>query len=308
MTRTAGGEFDIRPAPPAWQQAALELVLAEVPAERRAAHIAWLMNSARASDLEGLLVAQRGGRLVGATWVQRQPGRVATVWSPRARQARWSACADDLLAEVVSRLESLDVRLAQALLAIDATDTVARFERHGFTRLAELVYMVSLAEQFPTSAPQTELRLEAAPLGDDDRLASILDRTYERTLDCPTLDGVRDSHDVLTGYRACGVFEPARWFIVRRGAQDVGCLLLADHPEQDQWEIVYIGVIPEERGRRSGLALVRQAQFLTRQAKRSRLVLAVDAANAPALSMYTVAGFLEWDRRSAFFRVVPSGG
>ena len=41
-----------------------------------------------------------------------------------------------------------------------------------------------------------------------------------------------------------------------------------------------------------------------RQAERKRLVLAVDAANEPALRMYAAAGFQAWDRRSVFVRVL----
>ena len=37
---------------------------------------------------------------------------------------------------------------------------------------------------------------------------------------------------------------------------------------------------------------------------RQRLVLAVDAANEPALRTYAAAGFQAWDRRSVFIRVM----
>jgi mycothiol synthase len=174
--------------------------------------------------------------------------------------------------------------------------------------MAELLSMMSLAAQFPTSAPRSSLRLESAPAADDSRLAAVVERTYEGTLDCPRLNGVREVRDVLAGYRACGAFDPAQWFIVCREKRDVGCLLLTDHPDEDQWEIVYAGLVPEERGAGSGLALARHAQWVARQAGRSRLVLAVDAANVPAVSTYTAAGFVIWDRRRAFLRIFPKAG
>jgi hypothetical protein len=34
------------------------------------------------------------------------------------------------------------------------------------------------------------------------------------------------------------------------------------------------------------------------------LVLAVDAANEPAIATYAAAGFAGWDRRSVFVRIV----
>ena len=42
---------------------------------------------------------------------------------------------------------------------------------------------------------------------------------------------------------------------------------------------------------------------LAGRANRGRLVLAVDAANVPAVAMYRAAGFQVWDRRRAFFRL-----
>jgi ribosomal protein S18 acetylase RimI-like enzyme len=91
--------------------------------------------------------------------------------------------------------------------------------------------------------------------------------------------------------------------IARRGQRDVGCLLLADHPLQNQWELVYMGIVPEARGMRLGLAVTRHAQRLAHGAGRERLVLAVDAANAPALELYRRAGFLAWDQRRVFLKI-----
>ena len=104
--------------------------------------------------------------------------------------------------------------------------------------------------------------------------------------------------DVLAGYRATGSHDPQRWLLVRHEGRDVGCLLLSDYPEQGNVELVYMGVVPEARGEGWGMHIARQAQWLARQAGRPRLVLAVDAANAPALRIYLALGFRPWDRRT----------
>jgi hypothetical protein len=83
-------------------------------------------------------------------------------------------------------------------------------------------------------------------------------------------------------------------------------LLLADHPDDDQWELVYMGIIPAARGRGWGLQITRHAQWLTGCAARRRLILAVDAANQPAVAMYAAAGFQTWNRRSAFVKSLPT--
>lgn len=108
--------------------------------------------------------------------------------------------------------------------------------------------------------------------------------------------------EVLTSYRDTGEFDPQRWLIVQHEDRDVGCLLLADHPAADQWELVYMGLMAEARGRGFGLPLVQYAQWLTRLADRPRLVVAVDGANGPAMSVYDSAGFVSWDQRVVFWR------
>jgi ribosomal protein S18 acetylase RimI-like enzyme len=84
----------------------------------------------------------------------------------------------------------------------------------------------------------------------------------------------------------------------------VGCLLLGEDAAGAQWELVYMGVVPEARGRGIGLDLTRHAQWVARAAGCARMVLAVDATNAPALAVYAAAGFSSWDHRSVFLRVL----
>ncbi|HEY1603491.1 MAG TPA: GNAT family N-acetyltransferase [Pirellulales bacterium] len=309
MNEQAPGDCDISVALPREQHAGLELVLADVPPARRSKYVAQLIESARQGrvDLAGLLIARRHGDMVGAVWGQPQPGRTASVWPPAVVDQQ-AACDGLLLNELIAWLESNDIRVAQSLLRGKTAQQAALLMDHGFAHLADLLYMVCPAGQFPRDPPTSSLIIEPAPQTDVRRLPEMIARTYEETLDCPQLNGVRDLDDVLAGYRACGEFDPARWLIARRGEQDVGCLLLADHPDEDQWELVYAGLVPEERGRGDGRVLTRYAQFLAGQAGRARLVLAVDAANAPAVATYERAGFVAWDRRSAYLRIFPHGG
>ena len=67
-------------------------------------------------------------------------------------------------------------------------------------------------------------------------------------------------------------------------------------------ELVYMGLVPEVRGHGWGLELVRRAQGIAGRCGRERLVLAVDAQNAPAVALYEAAGFVRWDERRAFMR------
>ena len=64
-----------------------------------------------------------------------------------------------------------------------------------------------------------------------------------------------------------------------------------------------VGVVPFARGRSWGMDITRHAQWLTSRAGRPRLVLAVDAANEPAISMYAALGFRAWDRRTLYLKI-----
>jgi ribosomal protein S18 acetylase RimI-like enzyme len=108
--------------------------------------------------------------------------------------------------------------------------------------------------------------------------------------------------ETLEGYAASGNSGRHLWSILQAEGDDVGCLLLADYPQFKQWELVYIGVVPEARGNGWGKAAVQEALWRAKEAGRERLVLAVDEANRPALAMYARAGFEAWNRRAVFLR------
>lgn len=286
------------------QADALQLIFGQRDEAERDAQIATLLDSARrdAGALGFLFEARRAGRLVGAALASPQPGQTAMVWPPRLVEGEPASESAALLDAVLAKLAESPILLAQALLPVDATADAERLEAAGFVHAADLLYLVCPESAFPTS--QVESALQFEPYSDEnrDRFERVVGATYEETLDCPQLDGVRDITDVLAGYRATGVFAPERWLLIRYEGQDVGCLILSDYPQQDQWELIYMGVVPRRRGRSFGLDIVRHAQWLVRRAGRKRLILAVDAANHPALRMYTEAGFEAWTRRRVYLK------
>ena len=95
-------------------------------------------------------------------------------------------------------------------------------------------------------------------------MADLVERTYVNTLDVPSLDDVREIDDVLHGYEQTGVFSADRWFFIRNCDEDAGCLLLNDHPEAKQWELVYMGIVPESRGNGWGSQATRFALQLAK--------------------------------------------
>ena len=198
--------------------------------------------------------------------------------------------------------------MVQSLLPTDMGEDAELLKAAGFRHVSDLLYLVCLAEHFPTSPPSPEFQFQAYSPALNAKFSQLVNATYEDTLDCPAVNGVRSIDDVLQGYRATGHFDPERWLLVGHQGEEMGCLILTDYPEHATWELIYMGLLPAARGRGWGVGIVRHAQWLCRQALRKRLVLAVDAANEPALRMYATAGFQSWDRTSVFIRVLEDNG
>ncbi len=137
-------------------------------------------------------------------------------------------------------------------------------------------------------------------------LERLIARTYAQTLDFPELDGMRDVRDVVTGYRSAGDFQPELWQYLTLDGEEAGALLLAEFPETRQLELVYMGIVPEARGRGIGAVAVSRAQAMALDRRVERMVLAVDVRNKPARDIYHRAGFRQWAERYAYLR--PRGG
>ena len=298
----------VRVAPRAFQAESLWLLLSEEPQVVRRSWVETLCLAADRCQLSTscLLEARRAGRLVGAIWGQVLPGQTALVWPPRLVPGELPATAEKLLAALDQHFRRESLEVAQALLRTASDSDAALLRRFGYQWAADLVYLVADVSQAQLDPPERSLVFEPFHAELRDRLACVVEGTYIGTLDIPLLNGVRRIEDVLDGYTQSGSSAPGRWFFVRHADSDVGCLLAADHAASDQWELVYMGLLPEARGHGWGVHIVRYLQRLAREAGRSRLVLAVDAANGPALATYAKTGFFEWDRRGVLLKVLAA--
>lgn len=304
MTRQLADRLEIRVAPADQRVESLWLVFAWEEAERRNQRVAACFQAERecGSAFPYLLEAQRGGDRRGAVWGQVAPGRLAHVWAPGLVEGEPDSTADQLQLAVDERLAAAGLQCGQATLPRLAHAPANCLLRSGYALAAELLYLASTAAEFPAEPPATDLSFE--PYADDQqpRLIQLLDATYIGTQDAPLLDNVRPTQEVLHGYRQTGKYAPERWLFVRDQQRDVGCLLVADHPEAKQCELMYMGLIPSARGRGWGSILPRQAQWLAAQAGAESMIVGVDAANHPALAVYSRCGFHQVDERLVFIK------
>lgn len=256
-----------------------------------------------------LLTARREQTLVGALLAQQLPGHAATLWPPQlASDESDTGILHALLVQAEQVLAASGTKICQAMLAKTQLSAAANLSVAGYHNPANLLYMTCEADHFPVAAPIfNDFQLRPFKLGGEAELAALIDETYIGTQDCPSMNGLRDSLDVVAGYQHVGEFRPDRWLILESTApgslnQLAGCLLLARHSAHHTMELIYVGVTPGFRQRGLGRNLTQHAQRLAAQDGCQRLVLAVDAANQPAIALYAAAGFWAWDERAIWMK------
>jgi ribosomal protein S18 acetylase RimI-like enzyme len=201
------------------------------------------------------------------------------------------------------------IRLAQALVDHKSLGRPgAALERGGLPFVTDLVYLGRpTADPLPISPGVPELRWEAFSAENKDAFAGTLERTYEGSLDMPELCGLRTLDDVLEGHLARGNFDPARWRLGRLGGEGLPVAVVLLSPgEEGTWEVSYLGLVPEARGRGLGRAALSHALDRARS-RADRLELAVDVRNAPAEALYRRSGFAPFARRGVHVAVLDRG-
>ena len=199
-------------------------------------------------------------------WGQRQAGNIAVFWPPQLVAGEDEQTAYWLAESAIAAFDRTGIDMAQALLAATTPQLLSVLQHVGFRHLADLLYLTCESIRFPLAAPAPcEIEFEQYAYADRERLKRVIERTYEKTLDCTALDGVRNIDEVISGYQATGEFRPENWLFVRNSGEDVGVLLLADHPPAKHRELIYMGLVPEVRGRGWGGQIAHYAQWLARR-------------------------------------------
>ncbi len=266
---------------------------------------------ARKIVLSDLWLAEADGRIIWAVLPIVSPGRTMLLLGPSHYPVAAGNNAPARLADAVcTHFSGRGVKLAQSL--IEPADADARNLLQGvqFHPMAELEYLqANVRRSFPT--PRLEAQLswirytrETHPL-----FAGTIARTYQNSLDCPGLNGLRDMEDIIAGHKSSGEFDPSLWFLLTDSAankEPLGVLLLSVMPRHEAMELVYVGLIPEARGRALGSLLIRQALAVTAASNLPKLSLAVDAGNSPALKLYHRHGFQHVGRKLAMMRILEA--
>ena len=250
-------------------------------------------------DVSCLFVAVVDDEVAGAALTVSSPGRVCLAFPPRT--SRPGVDAGRLLTGSLDLTRRRGSAWAQALVPTDAAGDRRLLTDHGFEYLTDLVYMQRRASSPSVDVPDpVGLTWRTYSLDTHAAFASVIERTYEQTHDCPRLNGTRPVSDVIAGHKADGVFTPACWLLACESGGAVGCMLGNPVPETASLEISYMGVVPEARGRSLGKTLCAKAIRLACQRNIAYVTLAMDCQNGPGRSVYEAMGFRSVTRRAVF--------
>lgn len=250
---------------------------------------------------EGLQVLH-GGQVRGVFFAILLPGRSAIVMT--AVPGRHGIEPDDQLEALRRGLEQLEPRelhYAQALIETDTPEQRQLIEQAGLRHLTTLHYLQRDAS-YPWADPPEEHEADWITFGERtyDEFARTLAETYEDSLDCAELTGLRPIRDVIASHQAAGRFEPHMWAVARVAGESAAALLLAVIPQACAVEVVYMGVTPSFRRRGVGSLLLRRALQQCRRARERALTLVVDARNTPARRLYERFAFQPLTTREAY--------
>ncbi len=237
------------------------------------------------------------------------PGKTALMFASRPAGFGRATKISRTIDFACDALADEGIIIAQALLEARERAERKTYEQSGFAHLANLHYLQRSLDDRDESIRTTwpaGATVETYSSANHADFVSALEISYEGTMDCPALTGLRSPEDILTGHRATGEFDPRLWMLLRLNGRAIGVLLLNANAAQGTIELVYIGLAPEAR--RRGLARLLLHHGLRAVARRveKSMTLAVDERNLPAVRLYQSEGLRRLLRRVAMFRALGS--
>ncbi|MCA9016677.1 MAG: GNAT family N-acetyltransferase [Planctomycetaceae bacterium] len=250
-----------------------------------------------------ILIAREGGTLVGAGVLVFTDTATAFFWPPFTKS---NACADAILQEMVARIDRSKVSIGQSLLSPGQLNQRKILARNGFPHLTDLLFMRHPLTNISRSDLLDEGQLEWEQYDERQnrqRFLDLLDLSHQASHDCPVLNEIRTAEESLESHRSSGDSDQQHWYLFHREGIDLGVLLLSEHRADNVWEVVYMGVAPEQRGHGYGGAFIQHGLQLAQAQNQSAVILAVDHKNSYAIKIYEELGFVRQNTLSVHARL-----
>ena len=296
------------PASPSQWDAAFRLMFQHLPEDERDSRIHNGLQLVERQELDpaGVFVALVHGTVVGAQVCQQVPGASGLVWPPQTLDGPERPVLEDaLIRHAAQWLRGRGVKLGQCLTTVEEAALADPLVRNGFNHITRLCYLQhDLAEPDDPFPGPERLRYVSYPqLPEPALLPATLWRTYEGTEDCPEITNARTLDEVMEGHRVQGQFDPDIWWLALENDHPVGVILLCSVPECAAYDLSYLGVVPEHRGRGLGIEMMDHVLRFVRATGVAKLTLAVDSRNRAAFRLYSKLGFVPLDAREVFLAI-----
>ena len=277
--------------------AALDIALAVLPPAPRAERMQQCIHFLQTGILDprGIWLARDGNRILAVQVCVPLAGSSCLFWLPGANDDY----AIPLIQAGLAWSQSIGCKLAQALAKPEEIAQTIPLQRCGFRPTTRLQQWRRELSDLPPPV-DAGLRFERFCPANADEFATTLERTYDGTLDCPELNGVRTKEEIIAGHRGQGTFHADFWWLAYDGAKPVGVVLLIEMPDSVTWELAYLGVVPERRRRGLARTLLLHAMHALSDQPATALVLGVDERNEPARRLYQSLGFIETETNDVF--------
>ncbi|MCG3180320.1 MAG: hypothetical protein BIFFINMI_02679 [Phycisphaerae bacterium] len=251
---------------------------------------------------EARVVLDDGGQIAWFCICVHSPGRTGLLVLGPTNEGAVDADAAAAVRALVADEGGRGIGLVQALLPPSQRAEGRLLRSSGFTNLAELIYLEGELAAAPGASSAGLGEAVTFTEASSPLFADTIQKTYEQTLDCPGLEGLRRMEDIMAGHRGSGKFRPDLWFLFGQPGSPAGIVLLNEVANQlgDTVELVYMGVVPAARGRGLGRGMLGYAMSAAARAGYRRILLAVDSLNEPAIRLYRVFGLSETMRRIAW--------
>ena len=244
-------------------------------------------------DLRPLEIVEDGSRIAAAYFL-RLCGNVATLGGVRAKR-EFESQAGLVLLEFQRLLSNAGVAQIQALIDISNLSSRIVMLNSPFRQVTTVRHLWLNLLDISCTAENSIAGYTCQPASQfaKSEIDSLVEATFVGTLDCPDLDGLRSSAEVVSGFLESKTWNAnLPWWVLCEDEKPIGCALVNNHP-QGIYELAYVGLIPSSRGRGLGRALVNFATHNCRRLGGSYLTTAVDTQNWPACKIYESLGFLE---------------